>query len=46
MAQFSERLERASQATQSLVCVGLDPDPTRMPVADVFEFNRAIVDAT
>ena len=46
MAQFSERLERASQATQSLVCVGLDPDPTRMPVADVFQFNRAIVDAT
>ena len=46
MAQFSARLEQASQANQSLVCVGLDPDPARMPVADVFEFNRAIVDAT
>ena len=46
MSQFSARLEQASQATQSLVCVGLDPDPSRMPVADVFEFNRAIVDAT
>ena len=46
MVQFSARLEQASQATQSLVCVGLDPDPSRMPVPDVFEFNRAIVDAT
>ena len=46
MAQFLARLEQASQATQSLVCIGLDPDPSRMPVADVFEFNRAIVDAT
>ena len=33
-------------ATKSLVCVGLDPDLARMPVPDVFEFNRAIVDAT
>ena len=46
MVQFSRRLEEASLATQSLVCVGLDPDPNRMPVPDVFEFNKAIVDAT
>ena len=26
--------------------MGLDPDPRRMPVGDVFQFNRAIVDAT
>ena len=24
----------------------MDPDPARMPVRDVFEFNRAIIDAT
>lgn len=29
-----------------MVCVGLDPDPSRMPVDDVFDFNRAIVNAT
>ena len=46
MVQFSARLEQASQVNQSLVCVGLDPDPSRMPVDDVFEFNKAIVDAT
>lgn len=43
---FLSRLEQACQVNQSLVCVGLDPDPARMPVSDVFEFNRAIVDAT
>ncbi|PKB73762.1 MAG: orotidine-5'-phosphate decarboxylase [SAR202 cluster bacterium Io17-Chloro-G7] len=46
MPQLLTRIEQASQATQSLVCVGLDPEPSRMPVDDVFEFNRAIVDAT
>ena len=46
MSGFTDRLERASAATKSLVCVGLDPDPARMPIAGVYEFNRAIVDAT
>ena len=46
MSGFTDRLEQASSATKSLVCVGLDPDPARMPVSSVFEFNRAIVDAT
>ena len=46
MSGFTERLEQAATAAKSLVCVGLDPDPARMPVSSVFEFNRAIVDAT
>jgi orotidine-5'-phosphate decarboxylase len=46
MNGFTERLEKASEVTKSLVCVGLDPDPARMPVPDVFEFNQAIIDAT
>jgi orotidine-5'-phosphate decarboxylase len=33
-------------ASRSFLCVGLDPDPSRMPVPDVADFNRAIVDAT
>ena len=40
------KLARAIAASGSHVCVGLDPDPARMPVADVAEFNLAIVDAT
>ena len=46
MSVFLEKLERACGAHRSLVCVGLDPDPERMPVGDVLQFNRAIVDAT
>ena len=46
MSSFTGRLEKASEAVKSLVCVGLDPDPAKMPVSSVFEFNRAIIDAT
>ena len=46
MTSFIERLDQACEANRSLLCVGLDVDPERMPVADPLEFNRAIVDAT
>lgn len=46
MSEFVKRLYSASRGSESLVCVGLDPDPQLMPVSDVFEFNRAIIDAT
>ena len=40
------KVVRAVERSGSHVCVGLDPDPARMPIADVAEFNRAIIDAT
>ena len=44
---FNEKLTKAIQKNKSLLCVGLDPDPERMPnEVGVFEFNQAIVDAT
>ena len=43
---FTGKLRLASETNQSLLCVGLDPDPNLMPVEDVFEFNCAIIDAT
>ncbi len=46
MSAFLERLKAASLKNRSLLCVGLDPDPALMPVPDVLEFNRAIIDAT
>ena len=46
MSEFVDRLYSASRSSRSLVCVGLDPDPKLMPVSDVYEFNRAVVDAT
>lgn len=46
MTAFLARLDQACSANRSLVCVGLDVDPARMPVSDALEFNRAIIDAT
>ncbi|MFC1988773.1 orotidine-5'-phosphate decarboxylase [Chloroflexota bacterium] len=44
---FIEKLTGAARKNKSLLCVGLDPDPQLMPDGiDVFEFNRAIIDAT
>ncbi|HEV7611362.1 MAG TPA: orotidine-5'-phosphate decarboxylase [Steroidobacteraceae bacterium] len=47
---FAERLARAQQASGSLVCVGLDPDPAKLPNdlvgPPLLAFNRRIVDAT
>jgi orotidine-5'-phosphate decarboxylase len=49
---FAERLARAQQTSGSLVCVGLDPDPAKLPkdlLADatpLYAFNRRIIDAT
>jgi len=51
---FADRLASQVEHANSLVCVGLDPDPTRFPQAfrslgrreAIVEFNRAIIDAT
>lgn len=46
MSTFTEKLNSAVSVHGSFVCVGLDPDPARMAVPDILEFNRTIVDAT
>ena len=44
---FIEKLSTATHKNNSLLCVGLDPDPELMPRnIGVLEFNRAIIDAT
>lgn len=49
---FMKSLHERWQEADSLVCVGLDPDPARFPQSvrthddPIFEFCRAIVDAT
>ena len=49
---FIETLQQAWHRNDSLVCVGLDPEPARFPAHlrgrpdAIFEFCRAIVDAT
>lgn len=45
---FIEKLNAACEERNSLVCVGLDVNRNSMPecVSDVFQFNKAIIDAT
>ena len=49
---FIDTLKQAWQRNASLVCVGLDPEPTKFPAHlrdrpdAIFDFCRAIVDAT
>ena len=49
---FNEQLRGAQQANDSMLCVGLDPEPAKFPVrwqgdaSRIFEFCAAIVDAT
>jgi len=44
---FIKKLRNAAQKNKSLLCIGLDPDPELMPSQiKVFEFNRAIIEAT
>ena len=49
---FHSKLKTAWEASQSMLCVGLDPDPARLPAQfeasneAVYEFCTAIVDAT
>jgi orotidine-5'-phosphate decarboxylase len=43
---FTDKLLAASRRNDSLLCVGLDPDPGLMPKVSLLEFNKAIVDAT
>ncbi len=49
---FTDKLAAAWKANNSLVCVGLDPEPKKFPdqfrdaPGGIFEFNKAIVDAT
>ncbi len=51
-SMFIEKLHNAWKKNNSLVCVGLDPDIERFPpdiersAEGIFEFNRAIIDAT
>ena len=43
---FLRKLLAASRKNNTLLCVGLDPDPRLMPQISPVEFNRAIIDAT
>jgi orotidine-5'-phosphate decarboxylase len=43
---FREKLGRSAERNQSLLCVGLDPDPERLAGADTAAFLTAVIEAT
>lgn len=49
---FITALKQTAERNDSLLCVGLDPDPARFPASlgksnsAIFDFNKAIIDAT
>ncbi len=47
LMDFSAKLAAAAERNESLLCIGLDPDPKLMPQGvGVAEFNAAIIDVT
>jgi orotidine-5'-phosphate decarboxylase len=52
MTAFTDRLRSVQQSSNSLLCIGLDTDITKLPPSlprtpdGVLEFNRRIIDAT
>jgi orotidine-5'-phosphate decarboxylase len=51
-AMFVDKLRRVWSEKDTLLCVGLDPEPARFPALfreskqAILDFNRAIIDAT
>jgi orotidine-5'-phosphate decarboxylase len=47
VTRFQDKLDQSVDRTDSLLCVGLDPDHTKLPTnVGQFVFNRHIIDAT
>lgn len=46
MDKFIKRLDGISRQNKSLLCVGLDPWLPSMPIKDIAEFNKEIIQAT
>jgi orotidine-5'-phosphate decarboxylase len=46
LSTFESKLRRSVISSDSILCVGLDPDPEKMPVEDIFSFCKGIVDGT
>ncbi len=45
--KFIDKLNAAARNNNSLLCVGLDPDPSQMPPgASLLDFNKQIIEAT
>jgi orotidine-5'-phosphate decarboxylase len=44
--RFVDRLEQAADSNRSRLCIGLDPVPERIQIADLAEWGKALIAAT
>ena len=44
--KFYDKLDKIIDTNNSLLCIGLDPNQESMPIDDIFQFNRLIIDNT
>jgi len=45
--EFTRKLREATARNNSLLCIGLDPDPERLPAGlTIAQFNREVIEAT
>ena len=45
-APFADRIGEAIDSSDSMICVGLDPQPARTPADLILEFNTRVIEAT
>ena len=46
MVDFKTKINLSAVNNKSLLCVGLDPDPNRIPIDNLLEFNKSIIRST
>jgi orotidine-5'-phosphate decarboxylase len=46
MSLFRDKFKKVAEKNKSLLCIGLDPDPEKMPLNDIILFNNLIIEAT
>ncbi len=46
MPSFTDKLRSITKANASHLCIGLDPDPSLIPISDIVEFTTAIIEST
>jgi len=44
--KFNQKLTNIIKKNNSVLSIGLDPDKNKMPIDNIFEFNKRVIDAT
>ena len=44
--KFNQKLTNIIKKNNSVLSIGLDPDKNKMPIDNIFEFNKRVIDST